>query len=269
MIYKETESVNDKQQEVPDDKIQENILRGEKLIAKSKKSIQTIILADLFIFVMGITTLSLGSHFLDNLFLIIYPILSLFIFFMLFSTVSIYYKWLYHILRNLRKFTETRFFPKDAAVGSLFPGIGQFMTFFIFKDILTRQKEILEKNGVHSAPIPTLLLLTPLIPAAIFFLFFILTLGIIKSIQFWAFIFFASFFFPIIRYVFIFKVVFDIFAIITLLIYMKLVQQPILNEKAIAQLNIGNIKATNPDKEINPEINGSPAENDEIPQDNP
>jgi hypothetical protein len=50
---------------------------------------------------------------------------------------------------------------------------------------------------------------------------------------------------------------------------MKLVQQPILNEKAIAQLNIGNIKATNPEKEINPEINGSPAENDEIPQDNP
>ena len=243
MIYKETESVNDKPQEVPDDKIQENVLRGEKLIARSKKSIQTIILADLFIFVIGIATLSLGSHFLDNLFLIIYPILSLFIFFMLFSTASIYCKWLYHILRNLRKRIETRFFPKDAAVGSLFPGIGQFMTFFIFKDILTRQKEILEKNGVHSAPIPTLLLLTPLIPAAIFFLFLILTLGIIKSIQFWAFLVFTSFFFPIIRYVFIFKVLFDIFAIITLLIYMKLVQQPISNEKAIAQLNIDN---TNP-----------------------
>ena len=112
MIYKETESVNDKPQEVPDDKIQENVLRGEKLIVRSKKSIQTIILADLFIFVMGITTLSLGSHFLDNLFLIIYPILSLFIFFMLFSTASIYSKWLYHILRNLRKWTETRFFSK-------------------------------------------------------------------------------------------------------------------------------------------------------------
>lgn len=78
-----------------------------------------------------------------------------------------------------------------------------------------------------------------------------------------------AFFFPVIPYFFIFKVVFDIFAIITLLIYMKLVQQPILNEKAIAQLNIGNIKATNPDKEINPEINSSPAENDVIPQDNP
>ena len=42
MIYKETESVNDKPQEVPDDKIQENVLRGEKLIVRSKKSIQTI-----------------------------------------------------------------------------------------------------------------------------------------------------------------------------------------------------------------------------------
>ena len=49
-----------------------------------------------------------------------------------------------------------------------------------------------------------------------------------------------AFFFPVIPYFFIFKVVFDIFAIITLLIYMKLVQQPILNEKAIAQLNIDN-----------------------------
>ena len=65
----------------------------------------------------------------------------------------------------------------------------------------------------------------------------------IKSIQFWAFLVFTSFFFPIIRYVFIFKVLFDIFAIITLLIYMNLVQQPISNEKAIAQLNIDN---TNP-----------------------
>ena len=243
MIYKETESVNDKPQEVPDDKIQENVLRGEKLIARSKKSIQTIILADLFIFVMGITTLSLGSHFLDNLFLIIYPILSLFIFFMLFSTASIYCKWLYHILRNLRKWTETRFFPKDAAIGSLFPCIGQFMTFFIFKDILTQQKKILEEHGIYSAPIPTFLLLTPLIPASALFLFFLLTLGMIKSIQFWAFLVFTSFFFPIIRYVFIFKVLFDIFAIITLLIYMNLVQQPISNEKAIAQLNIDN---TNP-----------------------
>lgn len=245
MIYKETEPVNDefKSQEVPDDKIQENVLRGEKLIARSKKSIQTIILADLFIFVIGIATLSLGSNFFDNLFLIIYPILSLFIFFMLFSTASIYCKWLYQILRNLRKRIETRFFPKEAAIGSLFPCIGQFMTFFIFKDILTQQKKILEEHGIYSAPIPTFLLLTPLIPASALFLFFLLTLGMIKSIQFWAFLVFTSFFFPIIRYVFIFKVLFDIFAIITLLIYMNLVQQPISNEKAIAQLNIDN---TNP-----------------------
>ena len=185
---------------------------------------------------------------------------------MLFSTASIYCKWLYHILRNLRKWTETRFSPKDAEVGSLFPIIGQFMTFFIFKDILTHQKEILEENEVKTAPIPTFLLLTPLIPASALFLFLLLTLGIIKSIQFWAFLVFTSFFFPIIRYVFIFKVLFDILAIITLLIYMKLVQQPISNEKAIAQLFINNAQ---PDKKVNPEINGSSAENDEIPQDNP
>ena len=41
MIYKETEPVNDefKSQEVPDDEIQENVLRGEKLIDRSKKAI--------------------------------------------------------------------------------------------------------------------------------------------------------------------------------------------------------------------------------------
>ena len=152
MIYKETESVNDKPQDVPDDKIQENVLRGEKLVDKAKKTIQTIILADLFIFVMGILTLGLDSNFFTYPFLVAYPLLSLFIFFMLFSTASIYYKWLYHILRNLRKWTETRFFPKDAAIGSLFPCIGQFMTFFIFKDILTQQKRFL--RNMVSIPHP-------------------------------------------------------------------------------------------------------------------
>ena len=135
MICKKCGREYEDAQDFLDKDFQENVLRGEKLVDKSKKTIQTIILADLFIFMMGITTLSLGSHFLDNLFLIIYPILSLFIFFMLISTASIYSKWLYHILRNLRKWTETRFFPKDAAIGSLFPCIGQFMTFFIFNSL--------------------------------------------------------------------------------------------------------------------------------------
>ena len=188
---------------------------------------------------------------------------------MLFSTISIYCKWLYHILNNIRKFSETRFSPRDAVVGSLFPGIGQFMTFFIFKDILTHQKEVLDAHGINSAPISTFTLLTPLIPVPILFLFLLLLLGIIQNISFWAVLILAGFFFPIIPYALIFKVAFDIFAIIILLIYMNLVQQPLSNEKSIAQLNIGNIKATNPDKEINPEINGSPAKNDEIPQDNP
>ena len=240
MNCEETESVNDEiqSQEFFDKEIQENVLRGEKLIGKAKKTIQTIVLADLFIFVTGILTLGSDSNFLTYPFLIAYPLLSLLIFFMLFSTISIYCKWLYHILNNLRKFKETRFFPRDAVVGSLFPGIGQFMTFFIFKDILTHQKEVLDAHGINSAPISTFTLLTPLIPVPLLFLFLLLLLGIIQDISFWAVLILAGFFFPTIRYVFIFKVAFDIFAIIILLIYMNLVQQPLSNEKAIAQLNI-------------------------------
>ena len=54
---------------------------------------------------------------------------------------------------------------------------------------------------------------------------------------------FLALFFPIIIYLFIFKVAFDIFATIVLLIYMKLIQQPLSNETAIALLNIGLKKA--------------------------
>ena len=53
-------------------------------------------------------------------------------------------------------------------------------------------------------------------------------------------------FFPIIPYLFIFKVAFDIFAIIILLIYMNLVQQPLSNEKALTELNIDNPLQNNP-----------------------
>ena len=269
MICKETESVNDKPQEVPDDKIQENILRGEKLIDRSKKAISIMLKTDIFIFFIFIIGFNLNSNFLVGLCFFAFPILSLLIFFMLFSTIVIYCKWLYHILRILRKYTDTHFSPKTAVIGSLLPGIGQLLTYFIFKDILSHQKEVLDSHKIDttSTVFPLLIGLGSLI---IFVFFKTFTLGTAEDItSFLASVIFLSFFFPIIPYFFIFKVVFDIFAIITLLIYMKLVQQPILNEKAIAQLNIGNIKATNPDKEINPEINGSPAENDDTPQDNP
>jgi len=241
MNCEETESVNDEiqSQKFLDKDIQENVERGEKLIGKAKKTIQTIVLADLFIFVTGILTLGSESIFLTYPFLVAYPLLSLLIFFMLFSTISIYCKWLYHILGNLRKFKETRFLPKEAVVGSLFPGIGQFMTFFIFKDILSCQKEVLDSHGIKSAPISTFTLLTPLLPVPIIFLFLLLLLGIIRDISFWTVLILAGFFFPIVRYVFIFKVAFDIFAIIALLIYMNLIQHPLSNEKAIAQLSIG------------------------------
>ena len=68
MNCEETESVNDEiqSQEFFDKGIQENVLRGEKLIGKAKKTIQTIVLADLFIFVTGILTLGSDSNFFDK-----------------------------------------------------------------------------------------------------------------------------------------------------------------------------------------------------------
>lgn len=271
IICKETAPVNsDSQpQDFLDKDFQENVLRGEKLIDRSKKAISIMLKTDIFIFFIFIIGFNLNSNFLVGLCFFAYPILSLLIFFMLFSAVSIYCKWLYHILRNLRKFTGTRFSPKIAVACSLLLGIGQLLTCFIFKDILTHQKEVLDTHRTDTSSIPTSTPVSPLLLGSliIFIIFKIITLETVKEIA--GFVAFMAFFFPIIPYLFIFKVAFDIFAIIILLIYMNLVQQPILNEKAIAQLNIGNIKATNPDKEINPEINGSPAENDEIPQDNP
>lgn len=271
IICKETAPVNsDSQpQDFLDKDFQENVLRGEKLVDRSKKTISIILKADILLFFIFIIGFNLNSNFLVGLCFLAYPILSLLIFFMLFSAVSIYCKWLYHILRILRKYTDTHFSPKTAVIGTLLPGIGQLLTYFIFKDILSHQKEVLDSHKIDttSTVFPLLIGLGSLI---IFVFFKTFTLGTAEDItSFLASVIFLSFFFPIIPYFFIFKILFDIFAIITLLIYMKLVQQPILNEKAIAQLNIGNIKATNPDKEINPEINGSPAENDEIPQDNP
>ena len=273
MICEETKPVNPdtQSQNFLDKDFQENVLRGKKLIDRSKKTISIILKADILLFFVFITGICLNSNFLLGLCFLAYPILSLLIFFMLFSAVSIYCKWLYHILRNLRKFTGTHVSPKIAVVYSLLPGIGQLLTYFIFKDILTHQKEVLDTHRTDTSSIPTSTPVSPLLlglgSLIIFIIFKIITLETVKEIA--GYVAFMAFFFPVIPYFFIFKVVFDIFAIITLLIYMKLVQQPILNEKAIAQLNIGNIKATNPDKEINPEINGSPAENDEIPQDNP
>ena len=276
-MSEEIEPINDdiQSQEVLHDEIQENVLRGEKLIARSKKAISIMLKTDIFIFFIFIIGLNLNSNFLLGLCFFAYPILSLLIFFMLFSTIIIYCKWLYHTLNNLRKFTGTHFSPKIDVVYSLLPGMGQLLTYSIFKDILTHQKEVLDSHGIDTTSIPTTTPVSPLliglgtliIFSFIFAFFKIITLGTSEDItKFIASVIFLSFFFPVIPYFFIFKVLFDIFAIITLLIYMKLVQQPISNEKAIAQLFINNAQ---PDKKVNPEINGSPAENDEIPQDNP
>lgn len=248
MNCEETESVNDEiqSQEFFDKGIQENVLRGEKQIGRVKKFIPVIIKTEILLFFLFIIGYCFGSNFLLGLFFVAYPIHSLFIFFVLISSLAIYCVWLYHILSNLRKFTGTRFSPKIAVACSLLLGIGQLLTCFIFKDILTHQKEVLDAHGINSAPISTFTLLTPLIPVPILFLFLLLLLGIIQDISFWVVLILAGFFFPIIPYALIFKVAFDIFAIIILLIYMNLVQQPLSNEKSIAQLNIDNPLQNNP-----------------------
>ena len=246
MNCEETESVNDEiqSQEFFDKEIQENVLRGEKLVGRVKKFIPVIIKTEILLFFLFIIGYCFGSNFLLGLFFVAYPIHSLFVFFVLISSLAIYCVWLYSILSNLRKFTETHFSPKIAVVCSLLPGIGQFLTYFIFKDILTHQKEVLDTHGIDSTSIPTTTPVSPLLLGlGILLTLLLYTLGANSYMVVFVLL---ALFFPIIPYLFIFKVAFDIFAIIVLLIYMNLVQQPLSNEKALAELNIGNPLQNNP-----------------------
>ena len=245
MNCEETESVNDEiqSQEFFDKEIQENVQRGEKLIGRVKKFIPIIIKTEILLFFILIIGYCFGSDFLLGLFFIAYPLHSLFVFFVLLSSLAIYCKWLYRILSNLRKFTETRFSFLFLFACSLLPGIGQILTCFIFKDILTHQKEILDTHSVNTTSIPTTTPLSPLLLGLGTLLTLLMyTLGANSYMV--EFIFLALFF-PIIIYLFIFKVAFDIFAIIVLLIYMKLIQQPLSKKTAIALLNIKKKKTKN------------------------
>ena len=199
IICKETAPVNSdtQSQDFLNKDFQENVLRGEKLVDRSRKTISIILKADILLFFVFITGICLNSDFLLGLCFLAYPILSLLIFFMLFSAVSIYCKWLYHILRNLRKFTGTHVSPKIAVVYSLLPGIGQLLTYFIFKDILTHQKEVLDSHKIDttSTVFPLLIGLGSLI---IFVFFKTFTLGTAEDItSFLASVIFLSFFFPL------------------------------------------------------------------------
>ena len=246
MNCEETESVNDEiqSQEFFDKGIQENVLRGEKRIGRVKKFIPVIIKTEILLFFLFIIGYCFGSNFLLGLFFVAYPIHSLFVFFVLISSLAIYCVWLYHILSNLRKFTGTRFSPKIAVVCSLLLGIGQLLTCFIFKDILTHQKEVLDAHGIDTTSIPTTTPVSPLLLGlGILFILLLYTLGASSYMVVFVLL---TLFFPIIPYALIFKVAFDIFAIIILLIYMNLVQQPLSNEKSIAQLNIDNPLQNNP-----------------------
>ena len=94
MKCEETESVNDEiqSQEFFDKEIQENVQRGKKLIGRVKNFIPIIIKTEILLFFILIIGYCFGSDFLLGLFFIAYPLHSLFVFFVLLSSLAIYCK---------------------------------------------------------------------------------------------------------------------------------------------------------------------------------
>ena len=58
-------------------------------------------------------------------------------------------KWLYTSIRTLRKFTSTKFSPRAAVVYTLIPWICGIFDYYIFKDILTNQEQVLKSRNAN------------------------------------------------------------------------------------------------------------------------
>ena len=65
-------------------------------------------------------------------------------------TVHMFCSWIRSAIREQRQFTETNYPPKTATILALVPIIFPVFHYLIFKDLLTRQKESLEKNNLEA-----------------------------------------------------------------------------------------------------------------------
>ena len=63
-------------------------------------------------------------------------------------------KWLFHVEKELNRYSEVKFVPWKDIVGMLILPLFPFTHFFIFRKLLVRQKEALGKNNLESAAPP-------------------------------------------------------------------------------------------------------------------
>ena len=68
-------------------------------------------------------------------------------------------RWIYYNIQNLRKFTHTDFSPWGAVFCTMIPWFSGFFDYFIFKDVLERQQEVLSSRGKDFATIPAKMLI--------------------------------------------------------------------------------------------------------------
>ena len=75
-----------------------------------------------------------------------------------------YCSWLHYSETEQSHFSKMRFFPDDAVICALIPVIGPVFQYFIFKNLLAQQKEVLERNHQDYRNLPGWLL--PVISAS-------------------------------------------------------------------------------------------------------
>ena len=62
--------------------------------------------------------------------------------------------WIFYVEEEQSRFSKTNFSPDKSMLMPLIPFIGPIFLYLIFKDILTKQKEVLEKNNLECKNIP-------------------------------------------------------------------------------------------------------------------
>ncbi len=85
---------------------------------------------------------------------ILYTLLFSFIIAALCFSICKFYSWLHSTIREQRRFSETHYSPKSATRLALIPILFPVFHYQIFKDLLARQKETLEKNNLEAISLP-------------------------------------------------------------------------------------------------------------------
>ena len=73
-------------------------------------------------------------------------------------TVLNFCSWLHRVIKEQQRFSETHYSPKSATCLALIPFLFPAFHYQIFKDLLARQKETLEKNNLEAISLPNWIL---------------------------------------------------------------------------------------------------------------